>query len=113
MQRHTTNDILIRNILLKMSNGELEKSDENLIELIKRGINEEANFVKNTKSNPRASSQAGALKAQSLVAEVTAAYTRAIFKSKSPEEAHGVLKRFQNTILMIVEFTKQGKFSLQ
>ncbi|XP_057336448.1 uncharacterized protein LOC130675009 [Microplitis mediator] len=109
----TANDILIENILQKISNGTLEKNDDNLIELIKKGITEEANMFKNNKSNLRASSQAGATKAQNLVADVTAAYTQAIFKSESPEKAHGVLRRFQNTIQMIVDFTKQGKYSLQ
>lgn len=93
-----------------MASGKLPNDDTDLISAIKIGIIEFATMFKDN-DNPKASQKAGAKKAQMLVADVTAAYTQAIFHSKSAPQAHKILSRFQDTIQMIVDFTKQGKFA--
>lgn len=97
----------IRDILQKVSAGESSgKDDARLIEIIKEEIVKTAEEIK----TPEGSIEAAARKAQSLVSTLTAAYTSAIYKSKSPEDGRENFARFQNTVQAIVEFIKNGKF---
>lgn len=59
---------------------------------------------------PTGSIEAAAKKAQILVAELTASYTNAIYKSKSSEDSRENFARFQTTVQAIVEFIKNGQF---
>ncbi|XP_011305526.1 uncharacterized protein [Fopius arisanus] len=88
--------------------GATESHDDgNLLELMKNGVIDAARLIK---GNPKASFQAAHKKAQDLVSNITASYTQAIFKSKSPAEAKQTLHRFQKLIKKIVDFTKSGVF---
>ncbi|XP_076476730.1 uncharacterized protein LOC143303005 [Bombus vancouverensis nearcticus] len=60
-----------------------KKDDEQLVKLIKEEIVRTAHSIK----TPSGSIEAAAKRAQTLVTELTAAYTTAIYKSKSSEEA--------------------------
>ncbi|XP_043516263.1 uncharacterized protein LOC122531959 [Frieseomelitta varia] len=83
-----------------------EKDDEQLVKLIKEEIIRTAYRVK----TPSGSIEAAARRAQRLVTELTAAYTTAIYKSKSSEEAKVNFARFRNTVQKIVDFIKNGQF---
>lgn len=83
-----------------------EKDDEQLVKLIKEEIVRTAYRVK----TPSGSIEAAARRAQRLVTELTAAYTTAIYKSKSSEEAKVNFARFRNTVQKIVDFIKNGQF---
>ncbi|KAK0076388.1 hypothetical protein PV325_005480 [Microctonus aethiopoides] len=102
----TANDAAIQNILIDMANGKLAKDDSVLIELIKKSIMETSIKNYKIKNNPRAAIKAGSNKAQILITNVTAAFTQAIFKAKSPMEARDILSRFQLVIQVIVDLKK-------
>lgn len=76
------------------------------MKLIKEEIVRTAHSIK----TPSGSIEAAAKRAQRLVTELTAAYTIAIYKSKSSEEAKVNFARFQNTVQKIVDFIKNGQF---
>lgn len=97
----------IRDILQKISNEESNVEDDaKLVEIIKETIVRTAEEIK----TPAGSIEAAAKKAQILVAELTSAYTNAIYKSKSPKEGRENFGRFQSTVQAIVEFIKNGQF---
>ncbi|XP_034187834.1 uncharacterized protein LOC117607806 [Osmia lignaria lignaria] len=83
-----------------------EKDDEQLVKLVKEEIVRTAQSIK----MPSGSIEAAARRAQKLVIELTAAYTTAIYKSKSTEEARFNFMRFQNSVQQIVDFIKSGQF---
>lgn len=83
-----------------------EKDDDQLVKLIKEEIVRTAQSIK----TPSGSIEAAARRAQRLVTELTAAYTTAIYKSQSTEEAKVNFGRFQNTVQSIVDFIKNGQF---
>ncbi|XP_076766687.1 uncharacterized protein LOC143433286 [Xylocopa sonorina] len=100
-------DDAIRGILRVISTGKSsEKDDERLVNLIKEEIVRTARSIK----TPSGSIEAAARRAQRLVTELTAAYTTAIYKSKSTEEAKVNFARFQSTVQEIVDFIKHGQF---
>ncbi|XP_076389598.1 uncharacterized protein LOC143264789 isoform X2 [Megachile rotundata] len=100
-------DESIRRIFRIISSGTSnEKDDEQLVELVKEEIVRTAQSIK----MPSGSIEAAARRAQKLVIELTAAYTTAIYKSKSSEEAKFNFTRFQNTVQQIVDFIKNGQF---
>lgn len=77
-----------------------------LVKTIKEAIVRTAEEIK----TPTGSIEAAAKKAQLLVADLTSAYTNAIYKSKSQEEGRENFGRFQSTVQAIVEFIKNGQF---
>ncbi|XP_017758555.1 PREDICTED: LOW QUALITY PROTEIN: uncharacterized protein LOC108549596 [Eufriesea mexicana] len=83
-----------------------KKDDDLLVKYIKEEIMRTAQSIK----TPSGSIEAAARRAQKLVTELTAAYTTAIYKSKSTEEAKVNFGRFQNTVQSIVDFIKNGQF---
>lgn len=83
-----------------------EKDDEQLVKLVKEEIVRTAQSIK----MPSGSIEAAARRAQKLVIELTAAYTTAIYKSKSTEEARFNFMRFQKAVQQIVDFIKSGQF---
>ncbi|KAK1134822.1 hypothetical protein K0M31_007593 [Melipona bicolor] len=102
-----TTDEAIREIFRVISmETSSEKDDEQLVKLIKEEIVRTAHRVK----TPSGSIEAAARRAQRLVTELTAAYTTAIYKSKSSEEAKVNFARFRNTVQKIVDFIKNGQF---
>ncbi|XP_011305525.1 uncharacterized protein [Fopius arisanus] len=101
------NDAAVRRVLSAITNRKFPDDDGNLLELMKNGVIDAARLIK---GNPKASFQAAHKKAQDLVSNITASYTQAIFKSKSPAEAKQTLHRFQKLIKKIVDFTKSGVF---
>ena len=102
-----TADEAIREIFHVISTeASSEKDDERLVKLIKEEIVRTAYRVK----TPSGSIEAAARRAQRLVTELTAAYTTAIYKSKSSEEAKVNFARFRNTVQKIVDFIKNGQF---
>ncbi|XP_063994654.1 uncharacterized protein LOC135172531 [Diachasmimorpha longicaudata] len=103
----STNDLDVQKILVAIKNRKFQDDDTNLLELMKKGVSEAAMLIK---ENPRASLQAAHKKAQNLVSNITASYTQAIFKAKSPAEAKKTLKRFQKIIEKIVDYTKSGLY---
>ncbi|XP_072765986.1 uncharacterized protein [Anoplolepis gracilipes] len=97
----------IRDILQEISSGESNaKDDEKLVEIIKEEIVRTAEEIK----TPAGSIDAAAKRAQILVSELTAAYTNAIYKSKSLGEGRENFARFQTTVQTIVDFIKNGQF---
>jgi len=101
------NATAIADILQKISSGESgARDDASLVEIIKREIARTAREIE----TPAGSIEAAARKAQRLVSELTSAYTSAIYKSESPEEARDSFVRFQSTVREIVEFIKNGQF---
>ncbi|XP_012540240.1 uncharacterized protein LOC105838881 [Monomorium pharaonis] len=97
----------IKDILQKISGGDSGiKDDAKLVEIIKEEIVKTAEEIK----APTGSIEAAAGKAQRLVAELTAAYTNAIYKSKSSEDSRETFVRFQTIVQAIVEFIKNGQF---
>ncbi|OAD56211.1 hypothetical protein WN48_03697 [Eufriesea mexicana] len=85
-----------------------KKDDDLLVKYIKEEIMRTAQSIK----TPSGSIEAAARRAQKLVTELTAAYTTAIYKSKSTEEAKVNFGRFQNTVQSIVDFIKNGQVPL-
>ncbi|KOC69948.1 hypothetical protein WH47_08209 [Habropoda laboriosa] len=83
-----------------------EEDDEQLVKFVKEEIVRTAQSIK----TPSGSIEATARRAQRLVTEMTVAYTTAIYKSKSTEEARTNFGRFQNTVQKIVDFIKDGQF---
>ncbi|CAL7934143.1 unnamed protein product [Xylocopa violacea] len=100
-------DDAIREILRLISTGKSsEKDDERLVSLIKEEIVRTARSIK----TPSGSIETAARRAQRLVTEMTAAYTTAIYKSKSSEEAKVNFGRFRSTVQEIVDYIKNGQF---
>ncbi|KAG7213454.1 hypothetical protein KM043_002726 [Ampulex compressa] len=100
-------DRAIREIFQRISSGtSSEKDDEELVNLVKNEITQTANKIK----TPTGSVEIAARRAQKLVSELTAAYTGAIYKSKSTEEARANFNRFQHVVQEIVDFIKNAQF---
>ncbi|CAK9795386.1 hypothetical protein ANTQUA_LOCUS326 [Anthophora quadrimaculata] len=100
-------DDAIRGIFRIISMGtSTEEDDEQLVKFVKGEIVRTAQSIK----TPSGSIEATARRAQKLITEMTVAYTTAIYKSKSAEEARMNLGRFQKTVQKIVDFIKSGQF---
>ncbi|KAI4484486.1 hypothetical protein M0804_007052 [Polistes exclamans] len=100
-------DATIIELLRKISSGQSDpRDDEELVERIKQVIITTATRIKTSSG----SIEGAARRAQYLVSELTSAYTSAIYRSKSIDEARRNFARFQYTVQRIVDFTKSGRF---